>query len=71
MTREYLTALLSAAAAAHHAYEEKLGRPDDAWQDWYAGHMLAQMRRDFGSRIDNPLHSRAHRPRLYNNIERA
>ena len=32
---------LTNAQAAHHAYEERLGKPDEHWADWYANHMLA------------------------------
>jgi len=46
MTAQYLEALLRAAAAAHHVYEQGLGKPDDNWQGWYAAHMAKAIARD-------------------------
>lgn len=46
MTKEYIEALLRAAAEAHHVYEAKLGHPDENWQGWYANHMADQIAAD-------------------------
>lgn len=42
----YIERLLKDAAAAHHEYEAKLGKPHDDWAGWYAAHMVAAMQAD-------------------------
>lgn len=55
MSKGYLRDLLQQAAVAHHEYETKSGKPDANWSQWYAQHMLEQMRNDFGRSPSNPL----------------
>ena len=43
LTVERLADLLREAERAHGAYEKELGRPDDDWPSWYAGHILEQL----------------------------
>lgn len=43
MRKEILEGLLRRAAAAHHEYEKKLGKPDANWEAWYAEHMAAEI----------------------------
>lgn len=40
MTIDKLTAALTEAAEAHHAFEATLGHPDANWQRWYAQYIL-------------------------------
>lgn len=58
MSEGYLRDLLQQAAEAHHRFENQIGKTDDNWPQWYAQHMLAQMRRDFGASPKNPLEGR-------------
>lgn len=37
-----LADLLRKTAAAHHEYEQALGRPDEDWATWYAHFMVLQ-----------------------------
>lgn len=42
--REQLAALLQEAASAHHAHEERTGKPDEDWPGWYASYLLGGTR---------------------------
>ena len=39
-TRQHLADAMKRAAAAHHEYEQKTGKPDANWPEWYADYMV-------------------------------
>lgn len=52
-TTDILLGALKRAAAAHGLHEEKLGRHDEDWPQWYAEHMTRTLGED-GYRLSGP-----------------
>jgi catechol 2,3-dioxygenase-like lactoylglutathione lyase family enzyme len=49
-----LAAALKRAAAAHHEYEKRLGKPDADWPSWYAGYLVREQRGEPIDRAGQP-----------------
>lgn len=46
LTKERLLSLLKEAAAAHHKYEQQLGREHKEWAEWYADYIIEKLEKD-------------------------
>ena len=54
LTPEKLTDLLTAAAEAHHKYQESVGIIDTNWQQWYANYILTKLISELWMTKDQP-----------------
>lgn len=44
LTKEKLAKLLREAEMAHAEYEEKLGKRDENWPEWYAKYIIEKLK---------------------------
>jgi hypothetical protein len=50
-----LAQLLREAALAHHTFEAMLGHRDENWPDWYAAHIVAELKSRDAETASHPV----------------